>query len=295
MALLHRRFFAHFTDVFSAVESRPGPFSGKRRQAAPAHTPVRVICRAGGEPPHGGLSPAPAPSGHSRGVLIACRGKEDEAVRGRGDDAGLEAQVRRSGGAARRRPHLARRFGIGCGGRRGRRHLRRCEGFSEFTRSRADEPGRPRAGAGPAAPGVGRQPPAGSSATASRPPVRSTPVSRAPSGASTTTGNRSAAGSRSGARTTCGGADGCRSLPRRGHRRASRHDGSRPHRRQGGSGGGGCARSRVAPASACLRTMRFGRRNPERVFMQRQDLRASSRAVSVYPRVRDAQQRLRAR
>ena len=31
------------------------------------------------------------------------------------------------------------------------------------------------------------------------------------------------------------------------------------------------------------------------VFMQRQDLRAASRAVSVYPPVRDAQQRLRAR
>ena len=31
------------------------------------------------------------------------------------------------------------------------------------------------------------------------------------------------------------------------------------------------------------------------VFMPRQDLGAASRAVSVYPRVRDAQQRLRAR
>ena len=52
--------------------------------------------------------------------------------------------------------------------------------------------------------------------------------------------------------------------------------GSRPRRRASGrcdSGGG----------------IRSG------VFMQRQDLRASSRAVSVYPRVRDAQQRLRAR
>jgi len=37
------------------------------------------------------------------------------------------------------------------------------------------------------------------------------------------------------------------------------------------------------------------RRNPERVFMQRQDLRAASRAASVYPPVRDVQQRLRAR
>ena len=32
---------------FSAVESRPAPFSGGQRQATPAHTPVRVTCRAG--------------------------------------------------------------------------------------------------------------------------------------------------------------------------------------------------------------------------------------------------------
>ena len=59
-------------------------------------------------------------------------------------------------------------------------------------------------------------------------------------------------------------AGGCRSLPGRGHRRAGRHYGIRPHPRQGCSGGGGCVRSRVAPESACRRTMRFGRRNPER-------------------------------
>ena len=64
-------------------------------------------------------------------------------------------------------------------------------------------------------------------------------VSSAPSGASTTTGNRFPAGCGSGARTTCGAAlaAGRRSLPHRGHRRAGRHDGSRPHRRQGCSGG----------------------------------------------------------
>ena len=252
------------------------------------------------EPPHGGLSPPPAPSGHSRGVLIACRGKEDEAVSGRGDDAGLETQVRRAGGAARRRPHRARRFGIGCGGRRGRRHFRRRQGFSGFARSRADEPERPRAGAEPAAPGVGRQPPASV-------PGPAQPRAGRRSGRHRCRERRAVRARRRGIdlRRGAGRAPGRHAVRQwpadagryrvagtaaqavitvfdRIHGKAVREaaavfgHGSRPSRRAAGrcdSGGG----------------IRSG------VFMQRQDLRAASRAVSVYPRVRDAQQRLRAR
>ena len=252
------------------------------------------------EPPHGGLSPPPAPSGHSRGVLIACRGKEDEAVSGRGDDAGLETQVRRAGGAARRRPHRARRFGIGCGGRRGRRHFRRRQGFSGFARSRADEPERPRAGAEPAAPGVGRQPPASV-------PGPAQPRAGRRSGRHRCRERRAVRARRRGIdlRRGAGRAPGRHAVRQwpadagryrvagtaaqavitvfdRIHGKAVREaaavfgHGSRPSRRAAGrcdSGGG----------------IRSG------VFMQRQDLRAASRAVSVYPPVRDAQQRLRAR
>ena len=252
------------------------------------------------EPPHGGLSPPPAPSGHSRGVLIACRGKEDEAVSGRGDDAGLETQVRRAGGAARRRPHRARRFGIGCGGRRGRRHFRRRQGFSGFARSRADEPERPRAGAEPAAPGVGRQPPASV-------PGPAQPRAGRRSGRHRCRERRAVRARRRGIdlRRGAGRAPGRHAVRHwpadagryrvagtaaqavitvfdRIHGKAVREaaavfgHGSRPSRRAAGrcdSGGG----------------IRSG------VFMQRQDLRAASRAVSVYPPVRDAQQRLRAR
>ena len=249
------------------------------------------------EPPHGGLSPPPAPSGHSRGVLIACRGKEDEAVSGRGDDAGLETQVRRAGGAARRRPHRARRFGIGCGGRR---HFRRRQGFSGFARSRADEPERPRAGAEPAAPGVGRQPPASV-------PGPAQPRAGRRSGRHRCRERRAVRARRRGIdlRRGAGRAPGRHAVRHwpadagryrvagtaaqavitvfdRIHGKAVREaaavfgHGSRPSRRAAGrcdSGGG----------------IRSG------VFMQRQDLRAASRAVSVYPPVRDAQQRLRAR
>ena len=218
---------------------------------------------------HGGLSPRPAPSGHSRGVLIACRGKEDEAASGRGDDAGLETQVRRAGGAARGRPHRVARFGIGRGGRRDRRHFRRREGFSAVARSRADEPGRPRAGAGPAAPGVGRQP------TASVPGSAQPRASRR--------SGRHRCRERRAARARRRGIDLWRGAGRAPGRPGVRHWSPDAGRYRvagaaaqavmtvvdridgkGGSGDGACIRSRVAPESACRRTMRFGRRNPER-------------------------------
>ena len=299
VALLHRRFSGHF----AGVSPRSSPVRRHfRGGAAPSH-PRPHACSGDlprREPPHGGLSPPPAPSGHSRGVLIACRGKEDEAVSGRGDDAGLETQVRRAGGAARRRPHRARRFGIGCGGRRGRRHFRRRQGFSGFARSRADEPERPRAGAEPAAPGVGRQPPASV-------PGPAQPRAGRRSGRHRCRERRAVRARRRGIdlRRGAGRAPGRHAVRHwpadagryrvagtaaqavitvfdRIHGKAVREaaavfgHGSRPSRRAAGrcdSGGG----------------IRSG------VFMQRQDLRAASRAVSVYPPVRDAQQRLRAR
>ena len=47
VALLHRRFSGHFAGVSPRSSPVRRHFRGGQRQATPAHTPVRVTCRAG--------------------------------------------------------------------------------------------------------------------------------------------------------------------------------------------------------------------------------------------------------